>query len=199
MKMMKNYLTTSALLMLSVMSGCASWGWGSGDDCAADANGRWRTGSTGRAGQQSPAYDRPFPLGQTSDSFWETQQTNAEAADFVFYDHEFSGETATLAPGAKRHLESVALRLAHVPFPVVVEQSMYNAKPELDAARRQTIVMQLGRMGVTNAEERVVVANSFAEGFTAVEGEQAFYNGVIGNNFGGGAGRRFGGTGGMYR
>jgi hypothetical protein len=145
-----------------------------------------------------PPADRPFPLGQVSDSHWETQQTNAEAADFIFYDHEFAGETANLAPGAKRHLEEVALRLPHVPFPIVIEQSMFNAKPELDQARRQSIVMQLARLGVANVEERVVVANAFAEGFTGIEGERAYYNGIIGR-FGGGAGRRFGGTGGMYR
>ena len=70
-----------------------------------------------------PQVDRPFPIGQVTDSFWETQQTNAEAADFIFYDHEFRGNTAELAPGAKKHLEQVALRLEHVPFPVVIEES----------------------------------------------------------------------------
>jgi len=59
-----------------------------------------------------PQFDRPFPVGQVSDSFWETQQTNAEAADFIFYDHEFEGNTALLAPGAKKKLMQVALRLA---------------------------------------------------------------------------------------
>jgi hypothetical protein len=45
----------------------------------------------------------------------------------------------------------------------------------------------------------VVVANAFAEGFTAIEGERSYYYGVIGSRFGGGGGRRFGGSGGMYR
>lgn len=147
---------------------------------------------------KGPAYDRPFPVGQNSDSFWETQQTNAEAADFVFYDHEFKGNTAELAPGAKKHLEQVALRLEHVPFPIVIEQSEHNARPALDEARRRTIIEQLGRMGVTNVEGRVVVANSFAEGFTGVEAERAYWN-VIGGQWGAGGGRRFGGMGGMYR
>jgi hypothetical protein len=145
-----------------------------------------------------PAHDRPFPVGQNSDSFWETQQTNAEAADFVFYDHEFKGNTAELAPGAKKHLEQVALRLEHVPFPIVIEESQHDARPALDEARRQTIVQQLGRMGVVNVEGRVVVANAFAEGITAVEAENAYWN-VIGGQWGAGGGRRFGGSGGMYR
>jgi hypothetical protein len=184
---------TMLLLALVALAGCA------GDPCCDSGGGRFAAGG-GRGGRGAgPAYDRPFPLGQNSDAFWETQQTNAEAADFVFYDHEFLGETANLGPGAKRHLEEVALRLPHVPFPVVIEQSMFNAKPELDFARRQTIVMQLARLGVPNVEERVVIANAFAEGFTAVEGERNYYGGILGGGFGGGGGRRFGGSGGMYR
>ncbi|WP_425617784.1 hypothetical protein NA78x_001473 [Anatilimnocola sp. NA78] len=181
-------LATVALSAAS-FSGCA---W---DDFDRRANGHH--GHYARQG--GPGYDRPFPIGQVSDSFWETQQTNAEAADFTFYDHEFRGDTAELAPGAKRHLESVAMRLEHVPFPIVIEQSQHNAKPQLDAARRQTIVMHLNRMGITGADERVVVAGAFAEGFTGIEAERSYYNGILSGSFGGGAGRRFGGTGGVYR
>ncbi|MCE9529045.1 MAG: hypothetical protein K8R36_23605 [Planctomycetales bacterium] len=158
-----------------------------------------------------PAHDRPFPVGQVSDSHWETQQTNAEAADFIFYDHEFRFdttkhvETAQLSPLAKKHLAEVALRLEHVPFPVVIEELPRNhddaknhEKGLLEQARRKTIVEQLNRLGVTNADERVVIANACAEGFTGVEGERSYFN-IINGGFGGGAGRRFGGTGGAYR
>ncbi len=145
-----------------------------------------------------PSHDRPFPLGAVTDAHWETQQTNAEAADFIFYDHEFVGETAKFTPAAKRHLEEVALRLEHVPFPVVIEMSEFNANPELDRARQRMVIEQLARLGVLNAEGRVVVANSFAEGFTSAEASNA-YSRMIGNGFGGGAGRRFGGFGGSFR
>jgi hypothetical protein len=144
-------------------------------------------GRGGRAAGDGPSYDRPFPLGQVTDSFWETQQTNAEAADFTFFDHEFKGNTAELAPGAKKHLMQVALRLEHVPFPVVVEESPHNGRPQLDKARQKTIVEQLARLGVPEAEKRVVIAPAFAEGFTAVEGEAAYYhtlnNGQFFQNF----------------
>ena len=129
---------------------------------------------------------------------WETQQTNAEAADFIFFDHEFTGQTAQLAPGAKPHLEQVAMRLEHVPFAIVIEQSPHNAQPELDAARRRTIVESLARMGLPNVEDRVVIAPAFAEGFTAIEGEQAYYQ-TLGGGFGGGAGNRFSGRGAFFR
>ena len=158
-----------------------------------------------------PALDRPLPVGQATDAFWETQQTNAEAADFIFYDHEFKYdttnhvETAQLSPLTKKHLTEVALRLEHVPFPVIIEELPRNhdaaknhEKGLLEQARRKTIVEQLNRLGVTNADERVVVSNAFPEGFTGVEGERSYFN-VIGGGFGGGAGRRFGGTGGAYR
>lgn len=145
-------------------------------------------------------YDRPFPLGAVSDVFWETQQTNAEAADFIFYDHEFRGDTAELAPGAKRHLESVALRLEHVPFPVVIEQSRHNRQPELDQSRRNMIVEQLVRMGVPNVESRVVIAPAFMEGLHADEAAGAYFSLYNeGGSFGGGTSRRFGGRGGLYR
>lgn len=186
-------IVISCSLTLAALAGCA------GIDEACGPNHGGRFGHARGARQVGPPYDRPFPLGQNTDAFWETQQTNAEAADFIFYDHEFVGESANLAPGAKRHLEEVALRLPHVPFPIVIEQSMFNAKPDLDQARRQTIVMQLARLGVPNAEERVVVASAFAEGFTSIEGEGTYYSGILGGGFGGGQGRRFGGTGGMYR
>jgi hypothetical protein len=154
----------------------------------------------GGSGAGHPPSDRPFPLGHVTDAHWETQQTNAEAADFIFFDHEFGGDTGELAPGAKKKLEQVALRLEHVPFPVVIEQSPHNANPGLDADRRQTVIEQLARVGVTDAEERVVISEAFAEGFTGVEGERAYW-GVINGSFGsgGGWGRRFGGAGGFFR
>jgi hypothetical protein len=179
-------------LVLAAFAGCHH-----GDDC--------NTGGGRRGNRSGVMADRPFPLGQVSDSFWETQQTNAEAADFIFYDHEFRGNTAELGPGAKKHLMQVALRLEHVTFTVVIEESPGSHSPTetarrqaLDQARRQTIVEQLARLGVGNIEERVIVANAFPEGYTGVESEGSYYN-VIGGAFGGGAGRRFGGTGGMYQ
>lgn len=185
-----------ALICLAA-TGCAT--------CCGDGHGHGHRAYGGPP--LGPAHDRPFPLGQVTDSFWETQQTNAEAADFIFYDHEFRYDTknhvdtAELAPGGKKKLMQVALRLEHVPFPIVIEESQHAARPELDEARRQTIIRELNRLGVTNADGRVVVAGAFAEGFTGVEGESAYWN-VISSGMGrgsGGYGRRFGGYGGFYR
>ncbi|HZZ72306.1 MAG TPA: hypothetical protein VFE24_08630 [Pirellulales bacterium] len=158
------------------------------------------TGCSGSRNQaRNPAGDRPFPLGAVSDAHWETQETNAQAAKFIFHDQEFVGDTAELAPSAKKHLMEVALRLEHVPFPVVIEESQYDRNPELDQKRRRTVVEQLGRLGVVNVEDRVVVANSFAEGFTAIEGESAYYSTLNGTVLDGGAGRRGAGGFGTFR
>jgi hypothetical protein len=188
---MKRTSLITLSLALAALSGCHHGG--RQDDCG--------PGGPGGRGKYAnlPQVDRPFPIGQVTDSFWETQQTNAEAADFIFYDHEFRGNTAELAPGAKKHLEQVALRLENVPFPVVIEESPHDARPDLDQARRRTIVEQLARIGVVNAEERVVVANALSEGYTAQEAESAYYGGVLTGGFNGGIGRRFGGYGGVYR
>jgi hypothetical protein len=192
-------LCLAALSLIFSVTGCHHFG--GRDDCddgCGDGAGRGR-GMFGRNSRRGPGFDRPFPLGQVTDSFWEAQQTNAEAADFIFYDHEFKGNTAELAPGAKKHLMSVALRLEHVPFPVVIEESPHNRTPELDQARRRMIIEQLGRLGIDKAEERVVISNAFAEGFTAIEGERAYYSTLEGSfNEGGGYGRR-GGFGASYR
>ena len=145
-----------------------------------------------------PPYDRPFPLGQVTDAHWDTQQTNAEASDFIFFDHEFVGETTKLTPLGEKHLQQVALRLSHVPFPVVVEESVNNKKPKLDADRRLAIIEKLAKLGVCQIDRRVVVAPQITEGISAIEGEAAYYSTLSG---GGGAGSNgafgsFGGFGG---
>ncbi len=157
---------------------------------------------TPREQRKGPPYDRPFPLGQVTDSHWETQQTNAEASDFVFYDHEFEGSTAKLTPAGKKHLWQVAVRLEHVPFPIVVEELPDLKNPALNAQRRQAIVDQLVKLGYeqTDVDSRVVVAPALAPGLSAVEAEQAYYSTLRGDfEYGGGTGRRFSGYGGRYR
>ncbi len=148
-------------------------------------------------------YDRPFPLGQVTDAHWETQQANAEAAKFIFFDHEFVGDTAKLGPAGKKHLWQVGLRLPHVPFPVIVEESPNAANPHLDHARRETIVDHLSQMGIEPEliQGRVGVAPAFPEGLTAIEGEAAYYSTIGADGFdrGGGAGRRCSGHGGYFR
>jgi hypothetical protein len=147
-----------------------------------------------------PAYDPPFPIGAVTDAFWETQETNAEAADFIFFDHDFQGDTPFLTPAAGEKLMQMAIRFEHVPFPVVIEQGIDNQHPELDVKRYRMIVEQLARLGVQPdmLEGRVVIAPAFVRGYIATEAEQAYLSGV-GSNVGGFGGQRFGGFGGTFR
>lgn len=139
--------------------------------------------------KMGPAYDRPFPLGQVTDAHWETMQTNAEASDFIFYDHEFEGQTAELTPLGKKHLLSVALRLEHVPFPIVVEELPQGKHPKLCLARREQIIDLLGQLGYAKEQVagRVIIAPALSRGLTAIEGEASYYRTL--NDSYGGAGR----------
>lgn len=146
----------------------------------------------------SAPYDRPFPLGQVTDAHWDTQTTNAQASNFIFYDHEFVGETAALTPLGQKHLVQVALRLPHVPFPVVIEEGANNKTPKLDAERRKAVIGKLAQMGVRDIEQRVLVAPQIAEGITGREGER-YYNSVheTDQGYGNGRGSSFGAYGGL--
>ena len=124
--------------------------------------------------EPGPPYDRPFPLGQVTDAHWDTQITNAQASSFVFYDHEFIGDSAKLNVLGQRHLVQVAIRLRHVPFPVVIEETPNQKNSKLDAARRQAILERLGELGLRDLDCRVVIAPAIAEGMRGPEAEQVY-------------------------
>jgi len=124
--------------------------------------------------EPGPPYDRPFPLGQVTDSHWDTQMTNAQASSFVFYDHEFVGDTARLNVPGQKHLVQVAIRLRHVPFPIVIEETPNHKNPKLDAERRQAVLDRFAELGLHNLDCRVVIAPAIAEGILSQEAEQIY-------------------------
>jgi hypothetical protein len=151
----------------------------------------------------------PTPLGAISDDIWRNQEGNAEASDFVIYQHEFKLNTPQLNLGGEDHVKEIALRLqegAH--FPVVVERSMTSPRadteyqypvhpnPQLDLARREVVVRALVAMGVHDAESRVVVAPAIAAGMHSTEAAAAYQRGFSGFGFGGFGGGFGGGIGG---
>jgi hypothetical protein len=157
----------------------------------------------------------PAPLGSVIDQINQTQETNAEASDFVVHQHEFTLGTRQLNMAGKDHVKELAQRiLAGQPFPVIIERSMTTARqdtayqfpihpnPELDMQRREVIVRSLTAMGVVDADQRVVVAPALAPGFTGAEAERTYQQGFSDffNSFGGfgfGAFNGFGGFGGF--
>jgi hypothetical protein len=145
-------------------------------------------------------YDRPFPLGQVYDRHWETQETNAQASFFVIYDHEFIGDSTKLNPDGLKHLVQIALRLPHVPFPVVVEQIPNNKNPQLDKDRRESVLAHLHDLGVHNVECRVVTAPAIADGIFSNEAQQIYGgSGRSGSDYGDTGRGGFGGNAGIRR
>jgi hypothetical protein len=153
-------------------------------------------------------YIAEAPLGALSDDIWRMHEHNAEASDFVIYQHEFKLNEPRLNTGGEDHVKQIAERVAAgQDFPVVVERSMTSTgpestyqypvhpNPELDMRRRQLIAIALEKLGVPDAEERVVVAPAFAEGFEAGEAINAYRTGLSRFGQGGFGGGGFGGAG----
>ncbi len=108
-----------------------------------------------------------MPLGSIVRSHWHVMQENAEASDFVIYRNEFVGNTSELTPGGLDHIAEIAARMPATPFPVVIQRTMYNSDPELDAVRWQLIVRLLADLGNFDASRRVFVAEPYSAELSA--------------------------------
>lgn len=154
--------------------------------------------------RRSGAIPDTLPLGSTVRSHYQVMETNAEAADFIFHQHDFIGETAELTPDGKDKLMEIHARMNAQPFPVLVERTTNNADPELDALRRNLIAQILTDFGHMDAQHRTVVATPYSKGYLSPEAENTYrrhlngsngFNNNIGNNTGAGG---FGGGGGGF-
>lgn len=155
----------------------------------------------------------PAPLGTLSNQFWRLQEHNAEASDFVVYEHEWEMDGTRLNWQGEDHVKQIAARLhAGVHYPVLVERCRHarrqsdrykypvHLNPQLDMRRREVIVQALTTFGIAEADQRVVVSPALTEGLTSPEAERAYLRGLnmdtYGTGFGGGSGGgRFGGFG----
>ncbi len=151
----------------------------------------------------------PAPLGTLVDPAFQDMELNAEASDFVIYQHEWNGETTSMNDRGLEHLKRIYERAPSSPFPILIEPSNMavdqntrhqypvNGNHALDMERRQAIVQALTGMGFAEAEQRVFVAPALTPGFQGFEAENAYYRGFNNyNNFGGFGG--FGGLGGGF-
>ncbi len=161
----------------------------------------------------------PAPLGTHVDNVFRMQEENAEAAKFIVYQHEFElnqfvqGKNVNgfrLNEYGEDHVKKIAEQLRRgVHFPVVIERNQTSAKPhsqfhypvhfdpDLDMKRREVVVRSLVAMGIPDADQRVVVAPSFAQGYEDIESEMSYRRGIFGGFFGGGFGGGGGGGGGF--
>jgi uncharacterized membrane protein YgcG len=155
---------------------------------------------------QKPA--SPATLGTLSDPIFSNQESNAEALDFIVYQHEFVMDATRLNDAGQDHIKQIAARILDgQDMLVMVERSRTSVKegteykypvhlnPELDMKRREVLVRSLAVMGVEDADDRVVVAPVLRPGYKATEATQAYQRGMSlfgGGGFGGGG---FGGGG----
>jgi hypothetical protein len=146
---------------------------------------------------------QPAPPGTYINKYIQVQETKAEMDDFVFYKHMWfrGGTSTTLGPLGRYQLDLITARLAHSPFPVVIETSK---DEKLDEQRREVILALLKMRGFDDPS-RVVVAYPIAEGLYGDEAPR-IYDGLIGLNqffggiyggFGYNPGFGFGGLGGL--
>lgn len=141
------------------------------------------------------------PVGTYQNEFNRRQADKAEADDFVIYHYEFNEEGTDLGPAGTRHVLQLGHRLKdNPPHPVVIEAT---GNPAIDQSRRNLIVTRLMNAGVVDAEQRVAIGLSAAEGLYGDEAPR-IYNSLIrvGNygfnaNGGFGAGGGYGGYGGF--
>jgi hypothetical protein len=117
-------------------------------------------------------------------------ETNGEAADFVIYRNEFVDNSSELTPYGRDHIAEIAARMPSSPFPVLVQRSLNNADPELDALRRDIVVRVLTDLGNHDAAQRTVVSQPYSNGINSMEGEQDYgrFRNIRGQNNSGGAG-----------
>lgn len=175
----------------------ASWGggWGTGANWQS-----WRARMAGR--WRSRAIPEQLPLGVINRAHYQAMETNAEAVDFILYDHDFVLNTAELTSDGKDKILEIAARMRSAPFPVIVERSENNSDPELDAYRRNLIAQILTDLGNPDADQRTVVSTAYGPGYNSIEAQRDWYLHIgggggglnqFGGGFGGGIGGGFGG------
>ncbi len=140
----------------------------------------------------------PLPAGTYMNEFFARQAGKAEADDFVFYYNEWVDDQAVLGPYGTEHIDRVVARLPLVQFPIIVQPEPN--RPILSTLRRQALIDSLRKAGVADAEQRVFVGRSAAEGLFGDEAERIYpqlVHGGFAGSGGGGYGGGFVGFGGV--
>lgn len=148
--------------------------------------------------RRSLAIPDKYPLGSVVRTHYHQMETNGEAFDFIIHRNEFVDFTGELNAFGMDHLLEIAARAPSAPFPILIERSENNSDPELDQHRRQMVALILTRMGVTNAQTRVVVSQSYAPGLNGDEAQDTYFRFLNNNNRNGAGGGGFGGGGGGF-
>jgi hypothetical protein len=108
----------------------------------------------------------PQPAGVYSCQWQTEQKLRAEQDKFVIYQYEWFQGGDHLGPAGRRRIEAIAQRLDSVPYPVLIEKS---EDTTLDETRRQFVIATLISLGAAQAERRVILGYSEAEGLDGTE------------------------------
>ncbi len=108
----------------------------------------------------------PQPPGVYSCQWQTAQKLRAEQDKFVIYQYEWFEGGDHLGPAGRRHIEAIAQRLDGVPYPVLIEKS---ENTTLDETRKKEVIATLTSLGVAQAERRVILGYSEAEGLDGAE------------------------------
>ena len=104
--------------------------------CATAASGGCGHVFPWRAKVAHPLPPPPAPVGTLTTPIWRIQEANAEASDFVIYQHEFEVDGVRLNYAGEDHVKQIAARLQDgLRFPVVIERTTYARRLRPDDSR----------------------------------------------------------------
>ncbi len=141
-----------------VMLGCAALAAG----CHYDGGWAWCTDQCA----DIPCGAIPPPAG-TYSCQWQTEQiARASRISSCIHEYEWSMGAEQLGPDGRKHVHELAKRLGDGPQHVIVAASDNDKR---NVARRKVIVEHLTQLGVLDADNRVVIGESQAEGLYGQE------------------------------
>jgi hypothetical protein len=139
-------LIVGAMVLLTIQPGCKQCGT---DKCA-----------------DIPQGAIPPPAGTYACRWQNAQAFRAEQDDFTIHQCEWLAGGSQLGPDGRKHAAEIARRWDQLPFPVVITPA---DDPNLNGARKDTLVNLLASDGVVDPAERVIVAYPKAEGLYGQE------------------------------
>ncbi|TWT34620.1 hypothetical protein [Blastopirellula retiformator] len=153
--------------------------------CCCDRCGKW---SWGHCCDDFPSGAIAQPLGSYTCSWQKSQAELANQENYVIFRREWVGDSLELSQGGKRHLGEVLPAVMEAGQVLVVEET---ADSELDARRRDHLVIVLAKMEIPEPDQRVVIGYPLGEGLYGFNAP-AIRSGIQGGR--GTGGSRFGGA-----
>jgi hypothetical protein len=124
-----------------------------------------------------PEYFEERPYGSYVLQAEQMQVYNGLRDQQVLYNYDFVIGTAELKPRGEYELQKIIRRMETVPCPIIIQSvDVNNPNPELDEARRQSVLEALRKAGVPASDELVVTNRPPLPGLQGVEGSIIYGN-----------------------